>query len=97
MVRCRLPRGEADARRLRGSAGRFTGAEMLRDPASARWAMLSAVRVAGALAATLGVILVARAGDWPARALGVAIVLAALAMTGSVTSHLARRWRSPRP
>jgi drug/metabolite transporter (DMT)-like permease len=70
---------------------------MARDPATARWAMLSAVRVAGALAATLGVILVARAEGWPPRILGVAIVLAALAMTGSVTGHLARRWRSPQP
>lgn len=70
---------------------------MARDPAAARWAMLSAVRVAGALAATLGVILVARANAWPPRLLGVAIVLAALAMTASVTGHLARRWRSSQP
>lgn len=66
------------------------------DPARSRWLTLSAVRIAGALAAVLGVLLVGRAESWGPRLLGAAIVVAALAMTGSVSSHLARRWRSPR-
>jgi hypothetical protein len=65
-----------------------------RDPARRRWLALIAVRLAGALAATLGVVLIGRAEDWGPRVLGVAIVIAAIAMSASVTGHLARRWRS---
>lgn len=67
---------------------------MADDPARTRWLLLSAVRVAGALVATLGVVLIGRAESWGPRLLGIAIVVGALAMTGSVTGNLAHRWRS---
>lgn len=64
------------------------------DPAFPRWLLLTAVRIAGALGAVLGVVLLARADAWGPRALGIAIVLAALWMTATVPLALARKWRS---
>lgn len=55
---------------------------------------MTAVRIAGAMAAVFGVVLVGRAGDWGTRVLGVAIVLAALWFAATVPLALARRWRS---
>lgn len=66
------------------------------DPARARWAALSAVRILGSFGAVLGVILVARAETTVPRLLGIAIVLSALWMLATVPRALAARWRSPR-
>ena len=66
----------------------------MRDPAFSRWLVLAAVRLVGALGAVLGVVLLARAAAWGPRALGIAIVLAALWMSATVPLALARRWRS---
>lgn len=64
------------------------------DPALPRWLTVTAVRIAGALAAVFGVVLIGRAEDWGTRVLGVAIVLAALWFAATVPLALARRWRS---
>ena len=64
------------------------------DPAFSRWLAMAGVRLAGAFGAVLGVVLLARADAWPTRALGVAIVLAALWVGATVPLALARRWRS---
>lgn len=66
------------------------------DPARARWAALSAVRIVGSFGAVLGVILVGRADTTAPRLLGIAIVLSALWMLATVPRALAARWRSPR-
>ena len=59
-----------------------------------RWFAIVATRLAATAGAVLGLILVARATDWPDKALGVAIVLAALYMMAVVPRALAHRWRS---
>jgi hypothetical protein len=64
------------------------------DAARSRWLVLALIRLAGAMGAVLGVVLLARADDWGTRVLGVAIVLAALWMTATAPLALARRWRS---
>ena len=67
------------------------------DPARRRWLALVLIRIGGAAGAVFGLALLARAPDgaWPAKALGIAIVLAALWMMAIVPRALARRWRSP--
>lgn len=64
------------------------------DPARSRWLILVLVRLAGALGATLGIVLLARADASGPRVLGIAIVLAAFWMTATVPLALARKWRS---
>jgi uncharacterized membrane protein YfcA len=59
-----------------------------------RWFVIVATRLAATAGAVLGLILIARAQDWPPKALGVAIVLAALYMMAVVPRALAHRWRS---
>ncbi|KQN25279.1 hypothetical protein ASE86_03245 [Sphingomonas sp. Leaf33] len=59
-----------------------------------RWMAIVATRLAATAGAVLGLILVARATDWPDKVLGVAIVLAALYMMAVVPRALAHRWRS---
>lgn len=59
-----------------------------------RWLAIVAARIAATAGAVLGLILLARAHDWPTKALGVAIVLAALYMMAVVPLALAHRWRS---
>jgi O-antigen/teichoic acid export membrane protein len=61
-----------------------------------RYLLLALVRVAGAVGAIFGLVLLARAHTTGPRILGMAIVIAALLMIGSVQRSLARRWRSPR-
>lgn len=60
-----------------------------------RWLALVAIRIATAATAVLGVILLARALDWPTKLLGIAIVLMSLYVMGVVPLALARRWKSP--
>ena len=65
--------------------------------ARSRYFTIAGVRVAGALGAVLGVVLIARAHVlWP-KVLGVALVLSALYMTAAVSGALAARWRSGPP
>lgn len=65
------------------------------DPALARWGVITAVRIAGAIGAVLGVVLLARATTLPPRLLGIAWTLASLWLMATVPAALARRWRSP--
>lgn len=60
-----------------------------------RWFAMVAVQLAGTAGAVLGIVLVARAPDTPTKALGIALVLAALLVIAIVPRSLARRWRSP--
>lgn len=60
-----------------------------------RYLLIAASRIVGSLGAILGIILLARAHDWPTKLLGVAIVLAALYMVATVPAALAHRWRTP--
>lgn len=60
-----------------------------------RYLLIAATRIVGALGAVLGVLLLARAHDWPTKGLGIAIVLAALYMVATVPAALAHRWRTP--
>ncbi|WP_425228482.1 hypothetical protein [Sphingomonas sp.] len=64
------------------------------DPARGRWFAIVATRLAGTAGAVLGLVLVGRAHDWPVKALGIAIVLAALYLIAVVPRALAHRWRS---
>lgn len=59
-----------------------------------RWFVIVATRLAAVAGAVLGLILIARATDWPDKALGVGLVLAALYMIAVVPRALAHRWRS---
>ncbi|MFD1788233.1 hypothetical protein ACFSC3_11680 [Sphingomonas floccifaciens] len=59
-----------------------------------RWFAIVATRLAATAGAVLGLLLLARATDWPTKVLGVAIVLAALYMMAVVPRALAHRWRS---
>jgi predicted anti-sigma-YlaC factor YlaD len=60
-----------------------------------RYLLIAGSRIVGSLGAILGIILLARAQDWPTKGLGVAIVLAALYMVATVPAALAHRWRTP--
>jgi len=60
-----------------------------------RWLAMVASRIAGSLGAVFGLVLAARAHDWPVKALGVAITLSALAVVAIVPASLAQRWRTP--
>jgi hypothetical protein len=62
--------------------------------ARTRWFVMVATRLAATAGAVLGLILLARAVDWPTRMLGVGIVLAALYVMAVVPTALAHRWRS---
>lgn len=64
------------------------------DPAIVRnrWLAMVMTRIVAAASALLGVILLARANDWPTKVLGVAIVLVALYVMAVVPLALARRW-----
>ncbi len=60
-----------------------------------RYFAMTAARIAGAIGAVFGVVLLGRADDMAGKLLGVAIVLAALYMIATVPRALARRWRTP--
>ena len=70
---------------------------MTNDPARSRWLALVLIRLGCALAAVLGVILLANDGDIGRKLLGGALVLIALWSMAIFPRALARRWRSPRP
>lgn len=59
-----------------------------------RWFAIVAARIAATAGAVLGLVLIARALDWPTKLLGIAIVLAALYVMAVVPKALASRWRS---
>lgn len=67
------------------------------DNTRSRWFAIAGVRIAGALGAALGVVLMARAHGWWPKVLGGALVLSALYMMGSVSGALLARWRSDTP
>lgn len=60
-----------------------------------RYFAMVAVRIAATAGSVLGLLLVARAHDWPTKALGVGIVLAGLYVMATVPRALAARWRTP--
>ena len=60
-----------------------------------RYFAMTATRIAGALGAVLGVVLLGRADGMAGKLLGAGIVLAALYMIATVPRALARRWRTP--
>lgn len=60
-----------------------------------RYLLIATTRIVASLGAILGVLLLARAIDWPHRILGIAIVLSALYMVATVPAALAHRWRTP--
>jgi uncharacterized membrane protein YfcA len=62
--------------------------------ARTRWFTLVAIRIAAAMGAVFGLVLLARALDTPTRLLGVGIVLSALYVMAVVPRGLARKWRS---
>ncbi len=65
------------------------------DTARRRWLAMVGSRLAGSIGAIFGLVLAARAHDWPTKALGVAITLSALAVIAIVPASLAQRWRTP--
>lgn len=70
---------------------------MSRDDALARrrWLGMVGSRIVGSAGAVFGLVLAARAHDWPVKVLGVAITLSALAVVAIVPASLAHRWRTP--
>ena len=66
------------------------------EKARTRWFAMVGTRLAGVAGALLGLVLIARAPDWPTKLLGTAIVLAARVMIAVVPRSLAHRWRTPR-
>lgn len=60
-----------------------------------RYFALAGMRLLGAAGAILGLILIARAHAMLPKAIGTALVLAALLMIAIVPRALARRWRTP--
>ena len=61
----------------------------------ARWFAINAVRLLGIAGALLGVALIAKAHTTGPKAIGAALVLAAMWFMATVTGALAHRWRSP--
>ncbi len=68
---------------------------MATDPARSRWFVLVLVRLVTALAAVLGIVLLARADGVASKIVGGALVLIALWSMAVLPQALARRWRSP--
>ncbi len=66
----------------------------VQDPARNRWLLLVGVRIATAIGAVFGVVLIARAVDTLPKLLGVGIVLSALYAMAVVPRGLAAKWRS---
>lgn len=63
--------------------------------ARGRYFIIAGVRLAAVAGAVFGLVLLARATEVVPKILGVAIVLSALLMIGTVPRSLARRWRTP--
>lgn len=63
--------------------------------AQTRYYLMTLARIAGAGGAVFGIVLLARAVEWPERAIGVALTLASLWEMAIVPRALAARWKSP--
>ncbi len=59
-----------------------------------RYFIMVIARLSGAAGAVFGIILVARAVEWPDKAIGTALIIASLIEMAVVPLALARRWRS---
>ncbi|HEX4693233.1 hypothetical protein [Sphingomonas sp.] len=60
-----------------------------------RFWIINAFRLLGTAGAVFGVILAARADQWPIKLLGGALVLSAIYMAWTIPAALAHRWRTP--
>lgn len=67
-----------------------------RDPAMPRYYLMVLARIVPVTGALFGLVLLGRAVTLGDRALGLAIVVAALAVMATLPRSLARRWRTPR-
>ncbi|MBY0518965.1 MAG: hypothetical protein K2P79_00900 [Sphingomonas sp.] len=66
--------------------------------AQTRYYLMTLARIAGAGGAVFGIVILARAVDWPEKAIGLALTLAALWEMAVVPRALAARWKSkPEP
>ncbi len=59
-----------------------------------RYLTMTVARIAGAGGAVFGIVILARAVEWPEKLIGGGLTLAALWMMAVVPRALARRWRS---
>lgn len=59
-----------------------------------RYLTMTVARIAGAGGAVFGIVILARAAEWPEKLIGGGLTLAALWMMAVVPRALARRWRS---
>ncbi|MBX9796994.1 hypothetical protein [Sphingomonas sp.] len=62
--------------------------------AQRRYFVMMIARLSGAAGAVFGIVLVARAVEWPDKAIGIALIIASLVEMAIVPLALARRWRS---
>lgn len=60
-----------------------------------RWFLITGIKITGALSAVLGLLLIAKAHDWPPKILGAAMVLMAIYFATVIPLSLAHRWRTP--
>jgi len=65
--------------------------------ARTRYYVISSVNLAATIGAVFGLVLAAKARDWPQQVLGGAIVLSGLYVMAVVPRALARIWRTPQP
>lgn len=63
--------------------------------AQTRYYLMTLARISGAAGAVFGIVLLARAVDWPEKAVGLALTLASLWEMAIVPRALAARWKSP--
>ena len=66
--------------------------------AQRRYLLMTLARIAGAGGAVFGIVLLARATEWPDKAIGLALTLASLWEMAVLPRALAARWKSkPEP
>ncbi|MBX9859515.1 MAG: hypothetical protein K2Y20_08000 [Sphingomonas sp.] len=63
--------------------------------AQTRYYIMTLARISGAAGAVFGIVLLARAVEWPDQAIGLALTLASLFEMAVVPRALAARWKSP--
>ena len=63
--------------------------------AQRRWLALVGIRIVGVAGAVFGMVIAARAQEWPVKVVGILLVLSALVVIAVVPASLAHRWRSP--